>query len=277
MKYHAIDADSIVHIVANVHWSAGNRDNEKSVRTQTRHFVQNVIGVFELPYLVIFQDVGHQNFRKDILPSYKSHRAPNEGVAHWKPIIIDEMKKFNHLALKQIETDDACAILGKLYGWDVLISTADKDLNQIPGHKYNPFKSAKHIADEDRLFKVGTEEANDLLWQQVLTSDGTDCSLEETGIIKVGPKTAEKYLKPVPKELYLALCAMKYTEKYGVSEGLRRMAVTYDMMKMLNEVTDKYPETYIAADSVFKKFQNSTMLFDTPEPVENTRGNLFNQ
>jgi len=136
-----IDADSIVHIIAHRHWTAGNRDNEQSVKNNVQSFVRSIIKSSGAEtYLVMFQDVGHRNFRKGIMPEYKEHRKASDALDRWKSVICNELSTFNHIALKVIETDDGCSILGHKHGNNLVIATADKDLTQIPGWKYNPFK-----------------------------------------------------------------------------------------------------------------------------------------
>ena len=131
------------------------------------------------------------NWRKDVLPSYKSNR-----VATRKPIVLSAIRawaqdNYESRTIPTLEGDD---ILG-LMATDptmlnkVIICTIDKDLKTIPANHYNFAK--------DELFSVSVHEANLYHMMQTLTGDATD---GYKGCPSIGGVTAKKILDKVIEE-----------------------------------------------------------------------------
>lgn len=131
------------------------------------------------------------NWRKDVLPSYKSNR-----VATRKPIVLSAIREwaqenYESRIIPNLEGDD---ILG-LMATDptmvnkVIICTIDKDLKTIPANHYNFAK--------DELFTVSVHEANLYHLMQTLTGDATD---GYKGCPGIGGVTAKKILDKVLEE-----------------------------------------------------------------------------
>lgn len=129
---------------------------------------------------------GGNNFRKVVMPSYKSNR---KGVA--KPLafayaVRSVRDRFPHHVIDGLEADDVMGILATTlpkYAGAVMVTT-DKDLRTVPGLHLNPMKDKKPVL-------VTPEEADYLWMMQTLTGDSTD---GYSGIPKVGPKRAEAIL-----------------------------------------------------------------------------------
>ena len=124
-----------------------------------------------------------QNWRRDILPTYKANR---EGTR--KPLmlpVICEWMQTRYLArsMPELEADDMLGIKATR-DKDCIIVSEDKDLKTIPAKVFNPTKDtephdiSEHEADYNFMF-------------QTLTGDKTD---NYSGCPSVGPKTAEKIL-----------------------------------------------------------------------------------
>jgi DNA polymerase-1 len=139
---------------------------------------------------------GKTNWRKDVLPTYKSNRKKKR-----KPLGFPVLKQYTREVYtvceeEGLEGDD---ILGLLAGmprscsWlgcckmsaDRVIVTIDKDLKTIPGKHYNPHKP------EEGVVEVSLEDADRMHLTQALTGDSVD---GYSGCPKVGPKTAERLL-----------------------------------------------------------------------------------
>jgi 5'-3' exonuclease len=273
-----LDLDSMLHIVAAVQYGAGNRDRPGIVKGHVHRFISTICknsGSDDI--LMLYQNKGHNNFRNDILPSYKGHRVPSDAILCWKDTIIQAFQEANAYPLNNIETDDAMSILAEHIGYrKVLLITADKDMKQVPTQFYNPFK--KNITWEDRWYSATEAQAERFLWEQVLAGDPTDMPGEFCGIEGVGPKTA---IKMCDCELpYGAIVNKEYTKKYE-EDGLARAALTYKMVRLLrmsdlegsyinkdavNEIKDLLADHrnffYPIIDTIADLFQKST-----PDPT----------
>jgi 5'-3' exonuclease len=272
-----IDYDPVVHVVANVQWSAGNRTDEQRVRDHVQSFVNTVRKNSNSENLIeFFQGMGHENYRKTLLPEYKGHRKKSEGVAKWKPIICDQLKKLGANELLQIESDDALMLYSekcKKAGYDYLIVENDKDLAMISGDHYNPFKAQpKGKPPLIRWYSFTPDQARYSLWQQAVTGDATDMPNEFCGMEGIGPAKAKKILGPLSDNvwMYPHRTMKAYVTKYGVGDGLRRMAITYDMVFLLRVPSEKYPESKKVWAMLPVAYQNTMEnLFDNKAPSNN--------
>lgn len=127
------------------------------------------------------------NWRKDVLPTYKSNR---DGTR--RPMLLKLVK--DHLAevyetfiRPRLEADDVLGILstGKMLKGEKIIITKDKDLRTIPGKLYFSHKPTLGIIE------VSEEEADYWHLHQTLTGDPTD---GYSGCPGVGPDTAKAIL-----------------------------------------------------------------------------------
>lgn len=235
MKTALIDLDSMVYAVAYRQWTSGNRDRPKLVSDHIKRFIHTIEKSSKCTHtLKFYQDLGHDNYRKKLLPEYKGHRKSQEFVTHWKPTIVKTFQELDAIALLNIETDDAINIVGRDLGLaNITIVTSDKDMRQVACDQYNPFKKGK-ANDPTRWFSVSKEEADRFFWEQAITGDSTDMPGELCGIEGVGPGTVAKEFKK-SSDPYPVILQRMYTEKYGEEEGLVRAARTYKMTRLLTE------------------------------------------
>jgi DNA polymerase-1 len=133
-------------------------------------------------YIVALTD--KNNFRKDILPTYKSNRNSKR-----KPIVLNAMRehimeKHNGVVWKNLEADDVMGIMAtEPTPEDRVIVSIDKDMRTIPCTLSNDGTTTEQIPQRlaDYNFMI-----------QVLTGDKVD---GYDGIDGVGIKTAEKLIK----------------------------------------------------------------------------------
>jgi DNA polymerase-1 len=182
-----VDLDTILFIVAYKQYEAGNKDREDLVKTHTKEFISTLLlNTRADVYSMVYQDIGHNNFRKYFYPDYKANRpeAP-EFYTTWKNTIIEAFNELGAIGVKIIESDDVLNIGYYKFKeeYDVIIISADKDLDQIPGEHYNP---RKHVS-----YSVALDEAIKSLRVQLLMGDTTD---NIKGLPGIGPKKAEKIL-----------------------------------------------------------------------------------
>lgn len=127
-----------------------------------------------------------QNFRKKVLPSYKSNRAATQ-----KPLALSFVRQhitdnYETWQLPGLEGDDVLGILSTcpdtIPGKKVIVSI-DKDFHTIPGLFYNP--------DKDEMKEITEEEADYYHAYQTLIGDTVDGYV---GILGCGPVTAKSIL-----------------------------------------------------------------------------------
>ena len=126
-----------------------------------------------------------ENWRKAVLPTYKSNRAATR-----KPLLLKHLKdraldKYEAFMRPTLEGDDCLGILGTMKKTgDSIICSLDKDFKTIPGRHYN--------FGRKEFFEVTPQQADYWHMVQTLTGDTTD---GYTGCPSIGPKTAAKILQ----------------------------------------------------------------------------------
>ncbi|KKM20728.1 hypothetical protein LCGC14_1642550 [marine sediment metagenome] len=274
----------MLHIVANVQVKAGNKDIPDMVLNHIRVFIASIEKNSGCQHAIKFyQSIGHENYRNCILPQYKAHRIVTEAIKIWKPTIVEAFKEIGGIGLKYIESDDAISVLAEIIGAEnVVIVSSDKDMMQVPGIHYNPFKTLKKDQTaEDRWSKATIATAHKFLWQQVLSGDTTDMPNNLCGIEGVGLVTAKALLDnagiytPYPKTIEWA-----YTKKYGSKEGFIRANRTYKMVKLLSKYGCDFISDYPKAHTEMKilELTESTEIVDEIAQLfyaPNNNPNLF--
>ncbi len=155
-----------------------------------------------------------QNFRKEILPSYKSNR---KGVI--KPALLTEIRKYLHESQEVfirpfLEADDVMGILStmgdnKLISGERVIVSIDKDMKSVPGLLFNP-----HHVDRG-VIEISTEQADLEHMRQTLTGDATD---GYGGCPGIGKGKVDKVLtKKHPEQTHWELVVRAYEAK-GLTE-----------------------------------------------------------
>ena len=147
------------------------------------------------------------NWRKDILPSYKSNRKGTR-----KPLLLKYLRQYllNEMGAVMaagMEADDLLGITSTNEPNCIIVSE-DKDLATIPGKLFNPAK-------DEAVHTITELEADYFHMLQTLTGDSVD---GYSGLPTCGPKTAEKILNGCVNvsEMWAAVVAA-YAKK-GLSE-----------------------------------------------------------
>jgi DNA polymerase-1 len=130
-------------------------------------------------YIMCISDA--ENFRKVILPTYKSGRTKRKPCGYK---FLREWVEETYKVVKQpmLEADDCLGILITSMK-DVVIISGDKDMRTLPGRFYNFSK--------EELYDTDIATANWHWLYQTLIGDSTD---GYTGLPGCGPKSAEKIL-----------------------------------------------------------------------------------
>jgi DNA polymerase-1 len=146
---------------------------------------------------VVFDAPG-RTFRDDLFDQYKAHRMPMpDDLRSQVQPLLDAVVAMGLplLRVAGVEADDVIGTLAKQgaeSGYDVLISTGDKDMAQLVG----PHIGLINTMSNTRLDRAGVKAKFDVFPEQIvdylaLVGDSSD---NIPGIPGVGPKTAAKWL-----------------------------------------------------------------------------------
>src|SRR5271154_1691654 len=146
---------------------------------------------------VVFDAPG-RTFRDDLFDQYKAHRTPmpDDLRAQIQPLLeAVEAMGLPLLRVAGVEADDVIGALAKQAaeaGYDVLISTGDKDMAQLVDARVGLINTMSNT----RLDRAGVKAKFDVFPEQIidylaLVGDSSD---NIPGITGVGPKTAAKLL-----------------------------------------------------------------------------------
>lgn len=147
---------------------------------------------------------GTSNFRKQLLPTYKSNRKKVR-----KPMLLSKLRAW---AMETYDSDvehilEADDLLGLLSKQGIMVSI-DKDLKTVPGLHYNP-----DYPDEG-TYHVTTEDAHYTHMMQTLCGDATD---GYSGCPGAGPVAAGKILA-CPMEAMWGNVVKAFAKK-GISQA----------------------------------------------------------
>ena len=181
-------------------------------------------GEYAAEYRACVFDAKGKTFRDEWYPEYKSHRPPmpDDLRAQIEPLHEGvEAEGWPLLMIDGVEADDVIGTLTRQAleaGWEVVISTGDKDLTQLvrPGVRWVNTMNDE-VLDVDGVtakFGVPPERIVDYL---ALVGDTVD---NVPGVEKCGPKTAVKWLTEYGTLDDLVANADKIGGKVG--ENLRR-------------------------------------------------------
>jgi DNA polymerase-1 len=148
--------------------------------------------------VAIVFDAPGRTFRDDLFDAYKAHRTPmpDDLRSQLQPL-LDAVAALGLplLRIAGVEADDVIgtlAVRGAAAGFDVLISTGDKDMAQL----VDPRISLVNTMSNTRLDREGVKAKFDVFPEQIidylaLVGDSSD---NIPGVTGVGPKTAAKWL-----------------------------------------------------------------------------------
>ena len=146
---------------------------------------------------VVFDAPG-RTFSDDLFDQYKAHRAPMpDDLRSQVQPLLDAVAAMGLplLRVAGVEADDVIGTLAKQAaeaGYEVLISTGDKDMAQLVGPQIELINTMSNT----RLDRAGVKAKFDVFPEQIvdylaLVGDSSD---NIPGITGVGPKTAAKWL-----------------------------------------------------------------------------------
>ncbi|MCF6808492.1 DNA polymerase I [Thiotrichales bacterium 19S9-12] len=236
-------------------------------------------------HIGIIFDAKGKNFRHELYPEYKANRKKMADELSEQIEPLHELIRalgFPVVSVSGVEADDVIGTLAtdaSKAGWDVLISTGDKDMAQLVDEHVTLIDTMKNeITQREKViekFGVKPEQIIDFL---ALVGDASD---NIPGVPKVGPKSAAKWLNEYGSLESVMENADKINGKIG--ENLRSsleilplshqlativcdldLEVKFDQLKCIEPDRSKLKVMY--QDLEFFKFLKE--VDDAKEPVE---------
>ncbi|MBK2357022.1 DNA polymerase I [Francisella hispaniensis] len=155
--------------------------------------------MYDTEYVAVVFDAKGKNFRHQLYPEYKAHRKDmdDELRVQIEPLhqIIKKMG-FPVIIEDGVEADDVIGTLAQnlqKQGYQIIISTGDKDMAQLVTDNIVLYDSMKNVTTDVagvlQKYQISPQQIIDYL---ALMGDSSD---NIPGIPKVGPKTAVKWLQ----------------------------------------------------------------------------------
>lgn len=202
------------------------------------NMLRKLIADYHSDYITVIFDAPGKTFRNDLYDQYKAHRPPMPDDLRVQIAPLHNLIRAMGLPLiieSGVEADDVLGVLAQhaeQQGYDVIISTGDKDMAQLV---------TEHIILENTMsnirmdiqgvidkFGVKPEQIVDYL---ALIGDTVD---NIPGVPKVGPKTAAKWLEHYQTLENLMAHANEITGKIG--ENLRASLDYLPLSKQLTTI-----------------------------------------
>lgn len=162
------------------------------------NMLRKLLQQYQTPYFAVVFDAPGKTFRNDLYAHYKAHRPPMPEDLRAQIEPLHELIRALGIPLlveAGVEADDVIGTLARIgvaEGFQVIISTGDKDLAQLVDDRI----VLENALSETRLDKAGVLQKFGVRPDQIvdylaLTGDAVD---NIPGVPNVGPKTAAKWL-----------------------------------------------------------------------------------
>lgn len=220
MQHALIDADILNYRIG---FATNTESQDVAIRTMAG-FLEDML-LFDLPEVQTWELhlTGKGNFREDIAVTapYKGNRKGTEKPVHYHLLREYLVKAWGAIVSNGIEADDMLAIRSTELGYDSIIITLDKDLDQVVGWHYNFVKKNKYFVNE--------VEADLNFYTQFLTGDVVDNIKGAKGI---GAKKAYKLLNGLSKKEMWDVVVEVLGEERAIENG--------HLLYMLRSLDDKF-------------------------------------
>ncbi|MCK5649706.1 MAG: DNA polymerase I, partial [Gammaproteobacteria bacterium] len=206
------------------------------------NMLKRLLKDYPTPRIAMIFDAKGKTFRDDMFPEYKAHRPsmPDDLRCQIEP--LHELIKalgFPLIAIPGVEADDVIgtlAVQAAQQGFDVVISTGDKDMAQLVNEQVSLVDTMKNqIMDIDgvkKKFGVTPEQIRDYL---ALIGDTSD---NIPGVAKVGPKTAVKWLLEYESVVNIIEHSEAFKGKVGenLRASLEQLKLSYQLVTIKLDV-----------------------------------------
>ncbi len=211
------------------------------------NMMKKLLDQYQPTYLAMIFDAKGKTFRSEIYPEYKAHRPPMPDELRSQIEPLHNMIKSMGVPLiaeMGVEADDVIGTLATSLGekgYEVLISTGDKDLTQLVTKHITlintmnqQFMTPESVEEK---FGVRPDQIIDYL---ALVGDTSD---NVPGVPKVGPKTASRWLQQYQTLDNLLQNAEQIKGKVGenLRNNLEQLAISKDLVTIRHQLD--LPET----------------------------------
>ena len=193
-------------------------------------------------YCAVVFDAKGKNFRHEMFPDYKATRPlmPDDlrPQAEALPDLV-RLMGWPVLVIPQVEADDVIGTLAKMgseAGWNVVVSTGDKDMAQLVNERVTLVNTMSgetlDIEGVKEKFGVRPDQIRDYL---ALMGDKVD---NVPGVEKCGPKTAVKWLEAYGSLAGVMEHAAEIKGKVGenLQAALPQLPLSYDLVTIKTDV-----------------------------------------
>ena len=212
------------------------------------NMLKKLVADYKPEHMAVVFDAKGKTFRSDIFKEYKAHRPPmpDDLRSQIEPIhqIVDALG-YPRIVVPKVEADDVIGTLARQAeadGYEVLISTGDKDLAQLVTDKISLINTMNnHISTPESVLEKFGVPADKIIDYLALIGDTAD---NIPGINKVGPKTAVKWLAQYDSVENIMAHADEFKGKVGeyLREGLEQLPLSYQLATIVCDVElDKAP------------------------------------
>ena len=193
-------------------------------------------------YCAVVFDAKGKNFRHEMFPDYKATRPPMPDDLRPQAEALPDLVRLMGwpvLVIPQVEADDVIGTLATMAGeagWDVVVSTGDKDMAQLVNERVtlvNTMSGEKlDIEGVKEKFGVRPDQIRDYL---ALMGDKVD---NVPGVEKCGPKTAVKWLEAYGSLAGVMEHAAEIKGKVGenLQAALPQLPLSYDLVTIKTDV-----------------------------------------
>jgi len=206
------------------------------------NMLRKLVDEYQPEYMAVVFDAKGKTFRSDLYKEYKANRPPmpDDLRSQIEPIhqIVDALG-YPRIVVPKVEADDVIGTLARQAeadGYEVLISTGDKDLAQLVTDKITLINTMNNFVSTPQSviekFGVPAERIIDYL---ALIGDSAD---NIPGINKVGPKTAVKWLAQYESVDNIIAHADEFKGKVGeyLRAGLQQLPLSYQLATIVCDV-----------------------------------------
>ncbi|QEY25415.1 DNA polymerase I [Neisseria zalophi] len=244
-------------------------------------------------YCAVVFDAKGKNFRHELYPDYKATRPPMPDELRPQAEMLPDLVRLMGwpvLVVPDVEADDVIGTLakqGEAEGWDVVISTGDKDMAQLVSQHVTLVNTmSNETLDTEGVqnkFGVRPDQIIDYL---ALMGDKVD---NVPGVEKCGPKTAAKWLAQYGSLQNVMDHAAEIKGKVGehLQAALPQLPLSYqlvtiktdldlhselsDGLESLRRTTPKWSQLAVE----FKRLNFRTWLKEAEERLHEGNGDLF--
>ncbi|HFC8465015.1 TPA: DNA polymerase I [Neisseria subflava] len=193
-------------------------------------------------YCAVVFDAKGKNFRHEMFSDYKATRPPMPDDLRPQAEALPDLVRLMGwpvLVIPQVEADDVIgtlAAMGSKAGWNVVVSTGDKDMAQLVNERVTLVNTMNgetlDIEGVKEKFGVRPDQIRDYL---ALMGDKVD---NVPGVEKCGPKTAVKWLEAYGSLAGVMEHAAEIKGKVGenLQAALPQLPLSYDLVTIKTDV-----------------------------------------